>query len=56
MIEGVSKNDGMFYNLLGEWQGLGYRDFFLVCTVCAIPGMILLYWVAPWNEKDAEAK
>jgi PAT family beta-lactamase induction signal transducer AmpG len=32
-----------------EW--LGYTNFFLLCTVAAVPGMLLLYKVAPWNKK-----
>ena len=31
--------------------GLGYSRFFLVCAVTAIPGMLLLFKVAPWNEE-----
>lgn len=53
LIEGVSATDGFYYTILGSWQGLGYTYFFLFCTLCAIPGMILLRWVAPWNEKKA---
>jgi PAT family beta-lactamase induction signal transducer AmpG len=33
---------------LVEW--LGWSCFFLVCFVLAIPGMLLLFKVAPWNE------
>ncbi len=32
-----------------EW--LGYTNFFWFCFFLAIPGMVLLYWIAPWNEK-----
>jgi PAT family beta-lactamase induction signal transducer AmpG len=28
----------------------GWTSFFLLCTVLAIPGMLLLRYVAPWNE------
>jgi MFS transporter, PAT family, beta-lactamase induction signal transducer AmpG len=28
-------------------QSLGYSHFFLLCTILALPGMILLWWVAP---------
>jgi PAT family beta-lactamase induction signal transducer AmpG len=28
----------------------GWTNFFLICTVLAIPGMLLLLKVAPWNE------
>jgi PAT family beta-lactamase induction signal transducer AmpG len=29
---------------------LGYPRFFLFCTALAIPGLLLLHWVAPWTE------
>lgn len=51
MIEGVKETDGFIYDLLGTTQAIGYTHFFYVCTLCALPGMILLYWVAPWNKK-----
>lgn len=51
LIEGVKNTDGIYYNLFGAWNGLGYTNFFIFCTICAIPGMILLKWVAPWNDK-----
>jgi len=28
----------------------GWTNFFFVCTALAIPGMLLLFKVAPWNE------
>ncbi len=31
-----------------EW--LGYTHFFWFCFFLAIPGMVLLHWIAPWNE------
>jgi PAT family beta-lactamase induction signal transducer AmpG len=31
-------------------EQLGWTNFFLLCTVLAIPGMLLLFKVAPWNE------
>jgi len=34
-------------------EHLGWTSFFLVCTVLAIPGMLLLFKVAPWNETEA---
>lgn len=49
LIEGVGPDDGFYYRLLGEVGGLGYTHFFLLCTAMAIPGMVLLWWVAPWN-------
>lgn len=30
-------------------ESLGYTPFFLLCTAIAIPGMILLIWVAPFG-------
>ena len=33
----------------GGWAGLGWTGFFLFCTVLAVPGMVLLVWVAPWR-------
>ncbi|HET6565411.1 MAG TPA: AmpG family muropeptide MFS transporter [Xanthomonadales bacterium] len=32
-----------------EW--MGYTNFFLLCTLAAVPGMLLLIKVAPWNKK-----
>ena len=31
-------------------EAIGYTQFFVVCTLVAIPGMLLLLKVAPWNE------
>tara|TARA_B100001971_G_scaffold111191_1_gene102176 strand:- start:122232 stop:123536 length:1305 start_codon:yes stop_codon:yes gene_type:complete len=53
MIEGVKESDGLFFTILGTSKGLGYTNYFLVCTVLALPGMLLLLKVAPWNEKKA---
>jgi len=50
LIEGVSPQDGLYYRVLGEVEGMGYTSFFLLCTLLAVPGMVLLFWVAPWNE------
>ena len=30
-------------------EQVGWTSFFLLCTVLAIPGMLLLFKVAPWN-------
>ena len=30
-------------------EAIGYAEFFLLCTAIAIPGMVLLRWVAPWG-------
>ena len=31
-------------------EQVGWTNFFLLCTVLAIPGMLLLFKVAPWSE------
>lgn len=51
LIEGIGPDDGSYYRLFGELAGLGYTNFFLLCTASAIPGMVLLFWVAPWNAE-----
>ena len=33
-------------------EAVGYTQFFVICTLLAIPGMLLLFKVAPWNEKS----
>lgn len=53
LIEGVNAEDGIIYMLFGMHTGLGWTHFFYLCALLAMPGMILLYWVAPWNEKKA---
>tara|TARA_B110000503_G_scaffold51450_2_gene83035 strand:+ start:31220 stop:32446 length:1227 start_codon:yes stop_codon:yes gene_type:complete len=37
-------------------EQIGWVDFFLFCTLLAIPGMVLLFWVAPWNSARAGQK
>ena len=32
----------------------GWFNFFLLCTLLALPGMALLLRVAPWNERATE--
>lgn len=34
----------------GMVEALGWQQFFYVCTLLAIPGMLLLFKVAPWRE------
>ena len=33
-------------------EATGWTNFFLLCTALAIPGMLLLFKVAPWNADD----
>jgi PAT family beta-lactamase induction signal transducer AmpG len=33
-------------------EAIGYTSFFLLCTAIAVPGMLLLFRVAPWNDKS----
>ncbi|MBU3016817.1 AmpG family muropeptide MFS transporter [Paraglaciecola agarilytica] len=35
-------------------EAVGYTQFFLICFVCAIPGMLMLLKIAPWNEKKVD--
>jgi len=37
-------------------EGLGWRNFFLLCFVAAIPGMLLLFKVAPWHADGQKFK
>jgi len=37
-------------------EAIGYVSFFFLCTMLALPGMILLIWVAPWNAEDSSRK
>jgi len=34
-------------------EQVGWTSFFLLCTMLAVPGMLLLFKVAPWNEAEA---
>jgi PAT family beta-lactamase induction signal transducer AmpG len=52
MIEGIKLTDGLFFSIFGNTAGMGYTNYFYVCTALAIPGMILLLWVAPFNKVD----
>ncbi|MFQ5634738.1 MAG: AmpG family muropeptide MFS transporter [Gammaproteobacteria bacterium] len=36
-------------------EAVGYFDFFLICMLLAVPGMLLLFRVAPWSESVAES-
>ncbi|NSL56130.1 AmpG family muropeptide MFS transporter [Uliginosibacterium sp. IMCC34675] len=43
-----------FINASAGWlvEGLGWFNFFALCFVLAIPGMLLLLKVAPWTSQD----
>jgi PAT family beta-lactamase induction signal transducer AmpG len=57
LVEGANAEENTFAYPLMQWvgfpvEGLGWTQFFLLCTACAIPGMLLLLRVAPWNNND----
>ncbi|MBI79834.1 MAG: AmpG family muropeptide MFS transporter [Gammaproteobacteria bacterium] len=33
-------------------NSVGYFEFFIICTLAAVPGMMLLLIVAPWNKEN----
>ncbi|MCX7193219.1 MAG: AmpG family muropeptide MFS transporter [Proteobacteria bacterium] len=45
-----------FANAATGWlvESMGWSGFFLLCAVLAIPGMLLLFKVAPWNETASQ--
>jgi PAT family beta-lactamase induction signal transducer AmpG len=47
-----------FINASAGWlvEGLGWFSFFLLCTVLAVPGMLLLSRVAPWTEAKEDVR
>ncbi len=36
-------------------ERIGWVDFFLFCTLLALPGLLLLVWVAPWKIQPSTA-
>jgi PAT family beta-lactamase induction signal transducer AmpG len=32
-------------------EQIGWTSFYFLCTFLAIPGMLMLFKVAPWSEK-----
>lgn len=34
-------------------EAIGYTQFFFICFLCAIPGMLILIKIAPWNAKSS---
>ena len=53
LVEGVGIKDEWIYDITGKINGIGYTNFFLVCTALAVPGMVLLFWVAPFREQKS---
>jgi PAT family beta-lactamase induction signal transducer AmpG len=47
-----------FANAATGWmvEAMGWTVFFLLCALLAIPGMLLLLKVAPWNEEAVNLK
>ncbi len=43
-----------FLNATTGWlvEQLGWFGFFMLCVLLALPGMLLLFKVAPWNEEN----
>ena len=37
-------------------ESLGWTEFFITCALVALPGMVLLYWVAPFGPDPAPEK
>ena len=37
-------------------ESIGWTEFFLLCALIALPGMMLLHWVAPWRVVVDEAR
>lgn len=57
LVEGADPEQNAFAFQLMNWigypvDGLGWTGFFLLCTACAVPGMLLLLRVAPWGKSD----
>jgi PAT family beta-lactamase induction signal transducer AmpG len=46
-----------FVNASTGWivEQLGWTQFYLLCTLIALPGMALLWKVAPWHERGSES-
>jgi len=46
-----------FINASAGWlvEMLGWLNFFGLCALLALPGMLMLFWVAPWREKPVSA-
>ena len=54
LVEGISAQsqtslEKWLLFAFGPLEGLGYTRFFVLCFFLAVPGMVLLYWVAPFR-------
>ncbi len=47
-----------FANAATGWlvEAMGWMGFFFLCSALALPGMLLLFKVAPWNENKSDNK
>ena len=54
LVEGIKEGDGWFYKTFGAMEGMGYTGFFIFCGLSALPGLGLLFWVAPWQGEKPE--
>jgi MFS transporter, PAT family, beta-lactamase induction signal transducer AmpG len=45
---------GVIAGFIVQKMGLGWTNFFLISAAMAVPGMILLFWVAPWNGDNVQ--
>ncbi|PIE44141.1 MAG: AmpG family muropeptide MFS transporter [Gammaproteobacteria bacterium] len=59
LVEGVKAEDHpathAFFSMLGlPESGLGWTHFYVLCTISALPGMLLLFRIAPWSEKSKQ--
>ena len=56
LVEHVSRGPSRWLRAGWLVAGIGWFHFFLLCAVLAVPGMLLLFKVAPWsvpaNEDD----
>ncbi|NCB57089.1 MAG: MFS transporter [Gammaproteobacteria bacterium] len=45
-----------FFNASTGWlvEAMGWQNFFLLCALLAVPGMLLLFKVAPWRAEVTE--
>lgn len=45
-----------FFNASTGWlvEAMGWQNFFLLCALLAVPGMLLLFKVAPWRAERTE--